>query len=92
MWAWTREFSSPGTREELCEVTALVLLAPAWTLALTNHVSAEVVERVDLEGALPAILLHHHSPEVLGEQLVVGPQVQAEVSGAHRRCDGQDAQ
>lgn len=67
------------------EVTAPVLLATAWTLALTDHVSAEVVERVDLEGALPPILLHHHSAEVLGEQLVVGPQVQPEVSGAHRR-------
>lgn len=66
------------------EVTVLVLLATACTLALTNHVSAKVVEPVDLEGALPAILLHHYSAEVLREQLVVGPQVQAEVSGAHR--------
>lgn len=54
------------------------------TLALTNHVSAEVVERVDLEAALPSVL-HHDSTEVLSEQLVIGPQVQAELSGAHRR-------
>lgn len=53
-------------------------------MALTNHVSAEVVKRVDLEGSLLSVL-HHHSPKILCKQLVIGPQVQAELSGAHRR-------
>lgn len=47
---------------------------------VTDDVSGEETVSVDRDGPLPAVLVLDHGSEVLGEDLVVGPQVEPERS------------
>lgn len=43
--------------------------------------SCEVVVSVDRERSLSAVLVHDHGTEVLGEELIIGPQVEFKPPG-----------
>lgn len=48
-------------------------------IRVTDDMSSKVVVSVDGVVSLSSVLVHDHSSEVVGEQLVVGPQVESEV-------------
>lgn len=49
------------------------------TLVITNDMSGEVIVSVDGVASLLSILVHNNGPEVLSEELIIGPQIQCKV-------------
>lgn len=48
-------------------------------MVITNNVTDEVVVSVDRVVSLLSVLAHNDSPEVISEELVIGPQIQGKV-------------
>lgn len=54
-------------------------LIHARTMVITNNMSGEVIVSVDGVVSLLSILVHNNGPEVISEELIIGPQIQCKV-------------
>lgn len=72
------------TRSDPVPQTCLVHVC---MMVITNNVADEVVVSVDRVVSLLSVLTHNDSPEVISEELVIGPQIQGKVPvSTHIHC------